>query len=201
MGKKKKHDYLVGSRWSKTQIADPYEAIAECFTSCHLTDFRKFITGVFLFIYRDKIYNKTTPSTLLVDFQILELLINAAYLINKKRKKSPIMIMDNEAFNKNLYCKNSGSCEWDLFPRFLSLKEYKNPYKVFKDFFKYRELDEWKQDLEEILSSTLSKYADYAELNVHVLPMYIHLMKLIEAAHLIDVRETTHVHGHIKNRL
>jgi hypothetical protein len=33
------------------------------------------------------------------------------------------------------------------------------------------------------------------------LTVYMHLVKLVEAAHLIDVRETAHVRGDLKNRL
>ncbi|HEX3933675.1 MAG TPA: hypothetical protein VHW43_03290, partial [Puia sp.] len=72
----------------------------------------------------------------------------------------------------------------------------------FKRFFKYKEIEGWKEDLQEILSFALSA-GSYSDLGVelNLLAIYIHLNKLLEAAHLIDVRETTHIDGRIKNRI
>jgi hypothetical protein len=40
-----------------------------------------------------------------------------------------------------------------------------------------------------------------AGIDFDTLPIYFHLTKLVEAVHLIDVREITHIGGRIKNRL
>lgn len=197
--KKEKHDYLSTSCWYKEIITDPYQVIAELFTFADITFYRKMIKGVLSFTNRGKIYRKDSPGDLLFEFKMLESAINAAYVISKEKKESPIIVEDYSLLNKNLYCgQHVGSSEWDFFPRTLSVKEYKNPYLAFRNFFKYQKLDKWKEDLQEVLNYSLSKYTDGLELEL--LAIYFHLTKLIEAAHLIDVREIVHIGGHIKNR-
>jgi hypothetical protein len=39
----------------------------------------------------------------------------------------------------------------DYYPRYLSVREFINPYLVFEKFFKYRDLEEWKDDLYEVV--------------------------------------------------
>jgi hypothetical protein len=77
-----------------------------------------------------------------------------------------------------------------------------NPYVTLKRFFKFLDLAEWKRELKDIVEYALSttSFAD-AGIEFNTLPIYLHLMKLVEAVHLIDVREINHVGGHIKNRL
>jgi hypothetical protein len=82
------------------------------------------------------------------------------------------------------------------------LKEYKNPYVVFKRFFKFKELPKWKSDLQDILSYALGKDTLFeAGVYIDCLSIYLHLTKLIEAAHLVDAREIYHIGGMIKNRM
>ena len=133
----------------------------------------------------------------------LESGINAAYLINKEKKKSPLSIGKDDVFNPNLYCSwHADQGEWDFFPRSLSLKEYIDPYLVFKRFFKYLTLAEWKDELRELMEFALGKTSfSEACVDFDTLQIYFHLTKLVEAAHLIDVREITHIGGRIKNRI
>jgi len=90
------------------------------------------------------------------------------------------------------------SSDWEDFPHFLSVKEFCNPYKVFRKFFKYQDLDAWVHDLEESVDAALSTCN--GELGLEMIVMYSHLVKLAEAAHLINVREVTHIGGILKNR-
>jgi hypothetical protein len=62
-------------------------------------------------------------------------------------------------------------------------------------------LKKWKQELQDLLEYALVE-TSLAEAGIvkDMLSIYFHLTKLIEAAHLIDVRETTHIGGHLKNR-
>jgi hypothetical protein len=133
----------------------------------------------------------------------MESIVNAAYLINQEEKKSPLNIAPNDIFNKNLYCGiKTYLSEWDYLPRFLSMKEYVNPYLAFKKFFKYQDLEKWKEDLHEILDYALVKDNFFnAGIEIDIFSIYFHLSKLVEAAHLIDVREVNHVAGHIKNKV
>jgi len=197
------HDYLETSIWYREKIIDPYQVLAEFFSAANVALRRKRIKEVLIAAGSNQIWRKDNPGDLLCDFKALESIINAAYLINKEKKKSPLDIATYDLFNKNLYCGlHAGSAEWDFFPRSLSLKEYINPYLTFKRFFKYLRLAEWKQELSNLLDYALVNTSlSEAGIDVDVLSIYFHLTKLIEAAHLIDVREINHVGGQIKNRM
>ncbi len=109
------------------------------------------------------------------------------------------MVSEGDVFNKKYYRSHYLSSNGlEDFPRFLSVKEFCNPYKVFRKFFKYQDADEWVHDLEEIVDSALSK--NNGELGLEMITIYSHLVKLTEAAHLINVREVIHVGGILKNR-
>jgi hypothetical protein len=56
-------------------------------------------------------------------------------------------------------------------------------------------------ELDDLKRFALSKesFSD-ASIEFDALSIYMHLTKLIEAAHLIDVREVTHIDGRIKNK-
>ena len=88
--------------------------------------------------------------------------------------------------------------DWTDFPRFLSRKEYCNPYAVFRKFFKYQSLDGWLTIWRDIIDGALCP--EEARFSINELTVYTYLVKLVEAAHLIDVRETVHVRGRLKNR-
>jgi len=200
---KKQPEYLESSLWYREEISDPYQVIAEFFSAADVVSHRKNIRDAIKAACSDYICNKRNPGDLLYDFKLLESVINAAYLLNKEKKKSPLTINKDNLFNPNLYCGwHADLTEWDYLPRMLSLKEYINPYLVFKRFFKYLTLAEWKRELNYILEYALGrKSLGEAGIEFDTLPIYFHLTKLIEAAHLIDVREVNHIGGTIKNRL
>lgn len=194
-------DYLQTSLWYKEKIADPYQVIAEFFCSAGLTAYRKCIKAALGAASGKHIWRKYNPGDLLYESKMIESVINAAYLINKENKTSPLIIKKESSFNPNLFCGwHVDSTQWDYFPRVLSFKEYVNPYLTFKRFFKYLSLPKWNQELQDLLEYALVE-TSLAEAGIEkdMLSLYLHLTKLIEATHLIDVRETTHVGGHLKN--
>jgi hypothetical protein len=200
---KQEHNYIDTSIWYKNEIADPYQAITELFTAADLAYYRRTIKDALNTACSDKVWNKTSPGDLLWFLERLESGINAAYLINNEKKKSPLSIGKEDIFNPNLYCSwHADQGEWDFFPRSLSLKEYIDPYLAFKKFFKYLTLAEWKDRLRELMEFALGKTSfSEACVDFDTLQIYFHLTKLVEAAHLIDVREITHIGGRIKNRI
>lgn len=200
---KQEHEYLETSVWYRDEISDPYQVIAEFFSQADVVSHRKIIRDTIRAACSDRICNKKNPGGVLFDFKILESIINAAYLLSKEKRESPLSISRDSLFDPNLYCGwHAGLNEWDFFPRMLSLKEYINPYLVFERFFKYLTLGEWKRELEDLVEYALARTSLWeAGIDLDVLSIYLHLTKLVEAAHLIDVREITHIGGYIKNRL
>ena len=199
----KKHDeYLSTSLWYRERITDPYQTIAEFFSFADVASQRKHIITMLKVACSGHSWRKTDPGDLLYHLKIIESVINAAFLINKEKKQSPLDITQKDIFNPNLFCgRHAHNGEWDYFPRVLSFKEFSNPYLAFTHFFKYLALSEWKSQLQEILQYALVEDSLFASgTDMDILSIYIYLIKLVEAAHLIDVREINHIGGRIKNR-
>ena len=63
-------------------------------------------------------------------------------------------------------------------------------------------ITQWKQELSYLLDYALAKTTLFdAGLEMDTFSIYLHLTKLIEAAHLIDVREINHIGRRVKSRL
>jgi hypothetical protein len=88
------------------------------------------------------------------------------------------------------YCSgHARSTPWHFFPRYLSQKEFVDPYKALKKFTQYRSLAKWKYTLKELLHHALSS-TGINEFNgsTGIIHTCILLHKLIEASHLIAIR-------------
>ena len=200
---KQEQNYIETSIWYKDEITDPDQIIAEFFSAAGLDANRKIIRNLLFAANSTKVYNKDLPGDLLYHMGLFESLINAAYLINQQKRKSPLEISNYDVFNPNLFRGwGRDTTDWEFIPHSLSLKEYTNPYVVFKRFFKFEELSKWKSDLRDILNYALTKESLFeAAVYIDCLSIYLHLTKLIEAAHLIDVREIYHIGGMMKHRI
>jgi len=200
---RKQDEYLATSHWYREVITDPYQIIAEFFSADDIASYREHIETLLLAAHSNDIWNKSSPGDLLYYLKLLESVINAAFLINKHKKHSPLNISERDIFNPNLYFGgHGGATEWGCFPRALSLEEYQDPYLAFRAFFKFMTLDQWKEELTEISECALVNMSlTEGGVEIDTLPLYIHLTKLVEAAHLIDVREINHIGGHIKSRI
>ncbi|MFT4095417.1 MAG: hypothetical protein QM640_17450 [Niabella sp.] len=197
MKNKKKKDPFETYCWYREALNDPYQVFAACFDFSAVFSLKKFIKEALLFALKNKIYRKIEPANVLYRFQVIHSVMIAANCINKEHKTGPIDFAFGELLDKRLYCNNNEAlAEWECFPRLLTLDEYKNPYLVFKRFFKFQPLQKWREDMQEILDYTLVSNTNDMDLNL--LSRYFHLTKLFEAAHLIDVREVTHINGYYK---
>src|SRR5437899_343690 len=98
-----KHDYLETSLWFKERITDPYQTIAGLFSAADIACYRKMIKDLVKTACSRGTWKKTTPGDLLYQLGLVESLINAAFLINKEKKRSPLSIDHKDIFNPNLY--------------------------------------------------------------------------------------------------
>jgi len=184
--------------WCYRVVSDPYQVLAEAFSTAGMPHLRSFIKKALHYSDAKKVYPENSPSDVLLYMRVVSSLIKAAHVL-KEKKKGPIDVSEHDAFNKNYYCSHYQlSNEWEQFPRFLSMKEFCNPYRVFKRFFNYQILDEWLNDWKEVVDCALSQCS--GELNLEMISVYTHLCKLVEASHLINVREVNHIGGMLKNR-
>jgi hypothetical protein len=198
MKKKFSKDVFETKCWLYNIISDPYQVFAEAFSTADMDFLRRFIKKILHYAEAGEMYSQKSPCDVLLFMRVIRSLIKAADNL-KEIKNGPIIVSEADAFNKKYYRSHySSSGEWADFPRFLSVKEFCNPYKVFKKFFKYQDCDAWVHDLEETVDCALSE--SKGELGLEMLAIYSHLVKLVEAAHLINVREVTHIGGILKNR-
>lgn len=198
MKEKSLKDIFSTQSWLYDVITDPYQVFAEAFSTADIGFLRRFIKDILPYAEANKIYREKSPCDVLLFMRVIRSLIKAGDTL-KEIKKSALMVPEGDALNKKYYRSHyrSGN-EWEEFPRFLSVKEFCNPYKVFGKFFKYQDVNKWLYELKEIVDAALSK--NNGQLGLEMISLYSHLVKLTEAAHLINVREVTHIRGILKNR-
>ena len=144
-----------------------------------------------------KTWKGGSPSDLIYFTEKLNELIDAVYYIVHRFEYRPEVILSKysnddswDLKDYSTYCGwHSNSSPWDFFPRHLSKKEFLDPYKALEKFTKYSNHFRWKDVIKDILSHALSQvYLDEFDNGKRILRTYIHLHKLIEATHLIEVR-------------
>ncbi len=199
MKEKSSKDVFDTKSWCYNIVTDPYQVMAEAFSTAGMHHLRSFIKKILHYSEAQEVYPENSPCNVLLYMRVVRSLVKAAHIL-KEKKNGPIEVSEHDAFNKNYYCSHYQlPNEWEQFPRFLSMKEFCNPYKVFRKFFTSQPLEEWLHDWEEVVDCALSQCS--GELNLEMIAVYRRLCKLVEAAHLINVREVNHIGGMLKNRI
>ncbi|SDC16182.1 hypothetical protein [Niabella drilacis] len=184
--------------WSRGGITDPRQILAEVFNCSDIETLRTEIKQIVSYAQVDKLYKDHSPCDVLLDMKMVRSVLKAAHAL-KDEKISPVAVSANDIFDKSYYCSpHSKSGLWSDFPRCLSRDEFCNPYRVLKKFFKKQSLSKWVQDWEAMTECALSRHS--CDTDLGSLQFYMRLVKLVEAAYLIDVREVTHIGRRLKNR-
>ncbi|MDB5231048.1 MAG: hypothetical protein JWN76_1853 [Chitinophagaceae bacterium] len=181
------------------EIENPHLVIDEYFNINSLKSHRRYITNLLMAAGSPFIYKDGPATDMLFSYDGLVRLIEAANIILARYKE--VISRDSSVIIKtDLYAEtlpdtssyngwNQHSSLWDFFPRYLSRKEFLNPYKVFKTFFKQENLGDWRDCLRDVKDHGLRKETCYAEdKHINLLYLHQHLQKLIEASHLIYIR-------------
>lgn len=198
MKNKTPKDPFDAACWCREGITDPRQVLAEAFCTSDIETLRREIKQTISYAQADKLYKDHSPCDVLLDMKIVRSVLKAAHAL-KDEKGSTVAVAASDIFNRNYYCSGySNASPWSDFPRCLSQNEFCDPYRVFKKFFKKQSLHHWVQDWEETVECALAHDASGTERNA--LQFYTRLAKLVEAAHLVDVREVTHIGGRMKNR-
>lgn len=186
---------------SKEEMANPNLVIVGFFSFIALAQARGYITGMLKAAFSGDYWKERSPGSLLFFHQNLVRLIEGTHVIisNKEQFMGQDAIPPsvyrhavNQSIIDPLYYAGwqSDSTAWDFFPRYITKNEFARPYSVFFKFFRYYNLQEWKEELEDILFHALSKGSVLdTSSGSDLLTIHIYLQKLIEAAHLIEVRE------------
>ena len=175
------------------KILQTLPSICQFLSHASVHDFRKLVKKLVSHATEATVYKGETPGDVLLYKNLFCSLIKTANTLMHK-KCSPITITEEELLNKKNFCSHYvGANAWKEFPRHLSKKEYCNPYLAFQHFFNYQSLTDWVQCWEQVVEGALcgdTSFAPAAPLRV-----YDHLARLVEAAHLVDVREIIHAEG------
>ncbi len=181
--------------WLNESLTNPYQVFAAIFAEAHVHDFRKLVKKLVSSASGAGVYKGESTGDVLLYMKLIRSLIKAAHAL-KHEKHSAIVIKGDDLFNKKYYCSHYVSADvWKEFPRHLSEKEYGNPYLVFQKFFRYQSLTNWLHCWEQVVDGAFcgdGSFAPVAPFKVHS-----HLAKLVEAAHLIDVREEEFTDIHV----
>ncbi|ANH83097.1 hypothetical protein A8C56_20820 [Niabella ginsenosidivorans] len=189
-------DPFKTTRWQGEAVTDPRQVFAELFLFAGLCSYRHFIKKLLQHAGAAKPYKGKPREDVWLYARMIRSTLIAAYALSAV-KRNPITAEEGNLLNKKFYCSGYKSASvWTDLPRFLSKKEYRNPYRAFAAFFKYQSLKQWLRSWHRIVKAALA--AKPLRRAPDVLALYCYLAKLIEAAHLIDVRETMHVDGAIK---
>ncbi|MBO9617711.1 MAG: hypothetical protein J7539_01640 [Niabella sp.] len=200
MKKHKNKDPFQTLGWCYTTVTDPRQVFAECFNYADIYSYRTTILQVLFAAASLKVYNKQDPASVLNKFKVIGSVLLAARRLTQQKETSALKIDWDQFTDKRLYARPRSLCpEWEYLPKTLTPAEYRNPYLVFHRFFNYQKPEQWRQDMDTIVEYALASHTDGCDLDL--LRIYFHLTKLMEAAHLIDVREVTHVDGELKPAL
>lgn len=174
-----------------------YKVINEFFESFTLPFARNYLLSAIKSAENAEIWNKAAPNDLLYFFESLEGLLGPVYKIVKEGNLIQKVILPKSPNSPDLtqfhlYCGRYDQLKpWDYFPRTLSKKEFRNPYKALEKFTANTSKKEWKEILLYLLSYALGSNS-LSELGVHLELVRISedLQKMLEACHLIYVRTT-----------
>lgn len=194
-----KEDPINTFTWSYMTFDDPYQVIASIFDHAHVAHYRDLISDLCLYNYLEEGYKKESLANLWWFMEGINCLLHASFVLSEYKNESPVRVGESDLMDKRLYATSGDNLTcWHCFPRFLSQSEFKNPYLVFKDFFSSQSLAEWQESIRDLIFEACIAGEEYSEQNV--INIYIRVSKLFEAAHLINIREITHINGRLKYR-
>lgn len=182
-------------RLYQAEIQNPYTVFHSFFDAFALPEAIEFIEAWLRAVTKDDFWKKGYPARLLFFYEMLEKLIEGAYLVNKldNQKDAALLNISSEAemhlMSTSFYCGwHTGYSAWDYFPRSLPKKQFINPYLTFRKFFKYQELPIWRDQLYDLLYNAFVGHKELDTDEYCLLNVQKHLKRIIEAAHLVEVR-------------
>lgn len=183
----KNNDPFDMAGWGRSGITEPIKVFSEIFSYMDIEGFRRVIKKIAGHALTDKTYHRRAPGDVLMDMKVVRSALIAAHALQDATGKD-IDATKQELLEPWQYCAGTGQLNhWGDFPRNLSFAAYCHPYTVFKKLFRKRQLNEWITDWEKLVEVALSPYNLNRELTV--LHTRTGLLKLLEAAHLVWVRD------------
>lgn len=174
-----------------------YQVIDDFFDAYSLSHARQILRTIIKTADTQKTWKSPCPANAIYFTKRLQLLLEAVFSITEQYDYRKEIVLDKTGLDESLmltrhdtYCGwHSRSTPWDFFPRHLSAKEFTDPYKALKKFTRYRSLREWKETLEKLCFHALSPNSiNEFDDGTSLIGTWLHLHKILEATHLIEVR-------------
>ena len=178
-------------------MRQPYQTIDEFFDAFSLPHALSMLANLVKTAASYKAWKGACPANAIYFTERLKLLTEAVFSIQEQYELRNEIVLDKSNTEMlwmlgqyETYCGwHRASTPWHFFPRHLSQKEFINPYKALKKFAKKHSLKEWKEILKELCFHSLSPHSiDDFDDNTNIIDIWLHLHKMIEAVHLIEVR-------------
>jgi hypothetical protein len=125
----------------------------------------------------------------------LQQLIAAAYSIKNNYSSRAVCIINSGtgipdlSLIQNYVSRYNSSTPWNNMPRHLTAAQYHDPYKAIEKFTKYATEPEWQQVCKDLVEYALSNASIDDEYHCNkLLAIRLHILRLIEACHLLELR-------------
>jgi hypothetical protein len=174
-----------------------YHTIHDFFDIYIMEDALHFLQTILKAASTGKVWGKGYPFSAIYYMQQLEKLCNAAFYINENHAQRGAAVIEEDQRTNNpgieLLQTNTGTRRgenlWTCFPRSLTLSQFYDPYLAIERFCKYQSETGWKNIFAEIKEYALSVHR-ISDLHppLNLLNIQRHLLRLIEACHLLEVR-------------
>ncbi len=185
---------MTAHLFEETDVQYGYNAIHKFFDIFGVAHAVAFIESAILAAAGHTVWKQETPASLLFFMECLEALAKAMFIINYEYtgRKEAILPEDGlpDIYEATHYPgRHYDGDAWNNFPRSLSARQYHDPYKAIRKFCKYKAPPKWKQFFRDVLEYALSNTSiDEGYAMADVLKSRLHLLRMVEAAHLIEVR-------------
>ena len=174
-----------------------WHSIHDFFDGYHLSFAVEEMERIIKAAARYKAWNLEYPYRPVHFMEHLQQLVTGAYCITKTHLtcKDGLVTATTPTGEPDLLIKNdfipSGrySNIWNCMPRYLTAAQYMRPWKAIKKFTEYATETEWLTACKDLAEYALSNTSIDEEYPCHkLLPIRLHLLRLIEACHLLEVR-------------
>lgn len=164
------------SIWYRERINDPSLVISAFFDATSAADFKSELYNVLQACSQDHFYPKNSPADALYFFEKVESMINAAYIIRQRSLRNQTK---SDSISKSGNLEHTASMDDPM--RILDERAIKAKGTLTR-FFEVKSLRQWKEDLYEVCIFSLSNQAAQKwTVFIDTLPIYVHLVDLIEA--------------------
>lgn len=195
----KQHKFysMQTSIFEDKNIRYAYSSIHDFFDSYHLRSALKETERVIKAAADDKAWKKDYPYRLIFFMEKLQELCSAAFIIHNNFATRAACITavltetgDPDLANEQDFVgKNHFSNVWNNMPRHLNAAQYLDPYKAIEKFVAFMTEAEWKKAIKVLWEYALSNSSIDDEYPCYkILTVRLHLLRLVEACHLLEVR-------------